>query len=407
MNITRTIILSILVLFTILSCNHEYNNEGSVHPDNFERKGTITINVPLISPGFTDAWNRVNKSNHTGSKPARAYAIANRIEFTLLDSGDNEIDTYTHYPEDDGCPVLLEEADTKINIIVTEGTGYSIDAEVFNTTISTTVPVVTGNSGPFDVVSGQITQVIVRCVPYNPEAASENTTYSFTTTPTYISFDSETYEFVSTGGEKWYEITPSTYSTIIEATPDSANYCTFSIYNNDGSYITMDTSFNTAPLVPGLTLEFLQATTPGLTYYIGVIPITITGEDSCTVDLCYYPGPPDTDEENDDFATATALDPDTPVTGLNLDDDYYIFTIDDQIGLDIILTLTILNEPEYHMYLTIYDNLEDLIDWEGLNEGESQLVYPVTLDTGGDYYLLIDTSNYYKGAQYTIEWTYQ
>lgn len=403
--------LKYIVIIVLLSSCSQFidNDDNSVisynsKPKEITETGSIKVSVYSISPrvlapfnGGLPLFNMSQAPKITG--PHKAILIANRVDLVLKDAGDATVDSWSVYPDTAGLATSVKA--------VAQGNGYELQVTVFNTSVSATAPVTSGVSAPFDVNDGVVTDVSICCIPEDPVQAEISTVYQFQGKPSHFNIISMQHlEIISLGIEKWFEIEATSDLTVIEAMPDADNHAEFLVYDNQGHYIMAGLSAGLFSGQLGTIATVIFTTNPGTLYYVGLLPVTTTGNITASIDFSYYPGPPDPDEENDDFAGANPIAANTQVTGLSVDEDYYMFTVDEQTGLSIIADLDITNEGLFGLYLNIYDATQDYIEGEVLNTGFlNSISLPLTLDQTGDYY--IGLIPFLTGAEYRMEWSYE
>ncbi|MBN2533937.1 MAG: hypothetical protein JXB88_13690 [Spirochaetales bacterium] len=239
--------------------------------------------------------------------------------------------------------------------------------------------------------------------PGNPVPALENTAYHFTTAPSKLSGST----IQTMGGEQWYTITPSSGTTIVKVTPDTDSDVMFTLYNSEGYPSGSAISIDYENYTPGIPAEYLASTWPGKTYYLCVLPITTIDKPETTVSMIYYPGPADTNEENDSFEQAIPLPAGIPVEGLGIDPDYFVFSAYSQGSRDIEVEIHMIESPGFVLSFYLFNNDPVHNTVYSREYIDTDTLYHTTLQTGGIYYLCISPESWEKNARYSVEWRYR
>ncbi len=140
-------------------------NAGLDIPDGM---GAISLRVPSISSTISELVEKTAatsprvKGMQAGIRQSsRAYLLASSIVIRLLDSDGNIVDSMELLPDSEASAFVG-------NILTVPGTGYTAEADIYNSYVSESVPVCKGSSDPFDILNGEIADVDVVCLPNNP-----------------------------------------------------------------------------------------------------------------------------------------------------------------------------------------------------------------------------------------------
>ena len=324
-----TIIIFLLAVFSIMffsGCQNPMNPVDLENPDVQQPTATATEAsnadaADSISTGVT--FTIPKYAPWIGSTPvSRAYGFTDSVEVTVYDSESAEIYNDTFTPEGSGSYISCE-------VTLTPGSGYIAEIDIYNHTMSTTVPVVSGSSAGFNIIEGEVTQVPVICTPNNPTLAEADTEYNFSGTATVIGGGGYP---VSSGTEFWYMMTaPSSgYISIdIDVPQDIAFY--YGAFNSAGE---ATYAFGEDVGGPGPeTLNF--SVTPSEDYYFGIVcadssATTIEGSISWTEVIVVELSDSDVPDPSlraciedevgggKEFITETNPSPVSPVTDLDL-----------------------------------------------------------------------------------------
>jgi hypothetical protein len=238
-------------------------------------KGSVKIAMPAIA-----GWV---KSTTSKALRSRAFVAADRVEITVYSkiavatlpsekgvasgSTGEVIASWTLTPS--------SAMDGTLAFSGTDGTldvgDYSLTAQVFNAQVSTSVPVVTGASGPFTINEGQPTNVTVTCVPFSVTSLTVGTPVENQTLGVPWNWnltDPQNPILESHGGEVWYSVQATSTATKITVTPTADG-------NGDNSAVPMIGVFDGAGAQVGyqyaLTSEAISltwTTEVGATYYV-------------------------------------------------------------------------------------------------------------------------------------------
>ena len=354
----------ILLIFLIFSCSNPLDDGGRDDPAGKET-GTINISIPEYAPWINTTRATATSDNLSVSK---AWLVSSTVDFTLYNSSGTYVDDIT---------VAAGVAATGWEVTV--HTGYTIKAEVYNGNVSTTVPVVTGVSSPFTVTAGNTTTVTVTCFPYNPVSLTEGVS-------------SSPYN-LNSWGEKWFSVTPTTANTIFTVTSINTSDTGIYVFGSDGL---IDGYIDTTNPIDSVQIS----TTPGATYYIGIIEWATTS-DTFTVLAEQYDPTDDMFEENDTMGTAaTGLFEDTWYYNLiQADDDWYIITVTaawNRVQIDCRFT-----DADGDIDIALYDSAGVGLA-SSTSTTDNEYIDYVVDPAGGTYYIRV----YYDdaGNEYDLWW---
>ena len=134
--------------------------------------GTIEVRIPRIAPLLAEKANR--------DVSAQAFLAADEIELILKDSSGATVDSLFIDNTSSG-PVTYYDYDTGVTTTsweVPAGTDYTIESNVYNIlseNYSSSAASVQGVFGPFDIVAGLVTDVVILNTPVNPTGADKVT----------------------------------------------------------------------------------------------------------------------------------------------------------------------------------------------------------------------------------------
>ena len=254
--------VSVMLLWFGISCSMDMGPSTSdvlassdtslpTEPSDSE-KSLLRIGVPTVSSAIMDSLDATYQPTSDDGVNSRAILQADSVDFTLsYPAGSGMADyewsvaaTYENVTEDEILMVAAEE--------VVPGNDLVLTAEVYNSNVSTTDPVVTGTSDPFSVGPGGSVDVPITAIPFQPvDLAGPSATD--TTSHTQLSIDAVEnttdpdimmdITVNSLGGEAWYNVTPfaleaNRYARL-RISPSSSDVITH-IYDSDGSRLNQD-----------------------------------------------------------------------------------------------------------------------------------------------------------------------
>lgn len=398
-------------------------------------EGSLTIHVPRLAPSLARALG----ASADGGLSTQALMIVNRVDFEL----------YLDGAHSDSLSVTLdagpdESGETVVTWDVPAASGYTLEARVYNTSVSTDDPVLYGLSESFSVESGVTTDVLIRPTP----DAEGTLTIAPTTIPaapssTGITLDScyDTgdgdpgaeiiYEWLD---EHWFLADASAEPTAmrITADPDANSAVYMAVYDADGARITGALSGamgdgGPAYWRPGepASCAFLS---PGWTYFVGLITIsdTVGASVESSVDISRESFADDIHEENDAVAAAAPIAQAAVLSGIDLDQraegdhsggDWFAFTLEPADDENVTIVLEF-DHDESDLALGLYTWTGDpaaltevttsdtSTAWDGENGQPDDLEeerIETTLSEGG-YYIWVCSTDDPVGAAYNLQW---
>jgi hypothetical protein len=237
-------------------------------------KGTLRLSVPAVA-----TWARTLGAK---SPSSRALAAADSVVVSVYsetpiqevpDKGlaaTNLVDSWTQEVPSGSSGGAESTPPTGHGIL--EPGDYYLTVQVFNATVSTTVPVVAGQSTTFTVTANESSDVSVTCTPTNPTTLTEGEALAGQSFGAPWSYDvvDNVPQLVSHGGETWYAFTPSTPTTRLTLTPSETSnlVSAIAVFDSQGSSVGEVTYvLNSSPVVGTYT------TVPGDTYYALVMDV--------------------------------------------------------------------------------------------------------------------------------------
>lgn len=240
-------LLFTIALLLFCSCNQDSVNTGDVE-----------VSLESISPYVNN----------------RAYIRADQLVLTIEDSLGNVIDEYVGTNSYDNR--------TRTSLILSEG-DYRINAKVYNLNngdyYNGDDPVTQGDSGLFTVIRGDVTQVSIPLLPYDPTYLGEYVTSNINTDDKSTIYDNN---YIGTvRSEEWFVSNPSTDLTRIYINDDDSTYNGAAIfaYDSSGSFL------GSSKLVG----ELVISSTPLDDIYLAVLPLSYASIDFGTVEIISEP----------------------------------------------------------------------------------------------------------------------
>jgi hypothetical protein len=312
-----------------------------------QAQGTLTVQVPIMA-----SWISAGLGLDVQAKGPKALAFIEDLYFELW-TWDGELVSQGWRSAEftgDGGLFFFE-----FSLLADPGDGYELFVEIYNYFESSTDPVVKGRRDGISIWPNEVNWTSVVCQPNMPiwldeaEEPFANTVY-----PADIWIDPadpSIMEFYYSGGEHWYEISPTTNFTQIQVSPDAESWAMFAVYHGNGDMVgdmTMVASFPMGEMGPedpyawvGDVARLWMPTGPGRTYYVCVIAFTtadpIRGVDY-TID--YFPatasddgfdiaGDGDGIDDNDtsDLAVEIAEGKYNGVDVVAMDEDWFFFDV--------------------------------------------------------------------------------
>jgi hypothetical protein len=361
----------------------------------------VTVRIPAVSPYVLRGLE--NMSSPDGLS-AQALLIASSVDLVLYDSGGQQVDSWS-------LPIVdpaYEPTDTlETTLSIAPGTGYTLEAQVYNAAYDSLNPVVSGVSAPFDIVDGTNTDVYFPCTPTTPVTLSLGGQNSVSGPPTSP-------DFSSLGTEGWFEFVAQEDTATVWAQGDAADgydtYAYVAVFDDNGEPIGYARSPGMDTGTPDLYTALSFPTNLNQTYYVGVIPATLTSETHGYLDVGYSAGPVDVDEPNNHPSdVTTSLAAGTAASGIAMDIDIYRIDYSSAGGGSIDLDLLYLNESEsvFELYVSVYDPASGSTVWDGLISPMSSMGANVDFSGYGDgmYYIVLEPYET-PGAEYELTWSY-
>jgi hypothetical protein len=264
---TVIVIIVNISLCVFFGCSAVTGPEDNVTP---VPQGTISVGINRLS---NSVYNFISPLD-TGSKGSgKAYFIADRVEVRLSNGSGETLEEITL--EIAEFPFNFKQA----NFVVDYGSGYAVEADVYNNLVSTTVPVVSGRTEGIDVSNPELYGISIFCFPLPAgEAGSdtilltESTQSDIITDIAPVDYDILYDEQPVHCGEQWFEVTVSTAMTTFTLIPEDSTQAGFyfQVFGEDGSELG-DGGLDMDNLETPALIDLTADTVPGDTYYIGVI----------------------------------------------------------------------------------------------------------------------------------------
>jgi len=328
--------------------------------------GTISISVPQYASWIGNDKKRVETDIEPLSS-SRAYALADRVDFYLYDSYGNLIDSTS------------ASADYIDYWSVPAGTNYFLYAEVFNLSVSSTTPMVSGYSDYFSVVTGYDTPVSIMCFPETTTGISVGSSSSYSDFPVL--------EY-----ERWYSFTATSAYTQVGVSSYwgyTENFI-YGVFDSNGYFLSSAYSGDI------LTVS----TTSGGTYYVAVINEGIA--DYAMVSLSVGSvAADDVYEENDSMSYAASISEATTINLISNDSDW--FTIDITPGYEHLVIDLLFSDAQGDIDIYVYDSTgNEVASSTGVSDNE---YIDVVLSSSGTHYIEIyNCSGDNRGQPYSLYW---
>ena len=406
-----TYIVAAAVVLSVTACAVQpvssVLGQGSSEPESGRINVTVRGAAHLLWGSSALASEGVARA---GEFSPQAVALAGRIEFDLKDAGGSTVDDWilSDPPiEQPGMPINSSQ-------VVAPNDGYTLEARVFNTTVSETTPVVTGTSAPFTVGAGGVQQVNVVCTPDSPTNLPQDTPVSTSGTPSLI--EEVGGAPTSFGSEHWYTFTvPSAteyveLSVLPDADDDYATSSYFMVFDSSGAptAIGASTSFVTweqdSPAVK--TIDVV----PDATYYVVVLPMSFHDDAGANFDVLWTSSS-DPNEEDDTTASAQPISKDTVLSGKSVpppdamtnetsESDFYAFSLPSTATVRVDFVLT----DGFGAKLQLLDETGAVLDETSFQifHGTEHYIGGTALP-GGNYYIEVASGS--DGGSYELSWT--
>jgi hypothetical protein len=255
MKITTLKILSLFATAALIlaGCSSPVSMQSSQGSANAAAKGTLSISIPYIA-----AW--AASSAKSGTAVTKAIIAADSVTFTVKNSSGTAVDTWSQ---------SVSQANPGTSVTLTPPTShgsysagtYTLSVSVFNSSNSSTVPVVIGTSAQFTIVANANTQVGITCLP-NP-AIVTSLTLGSTLSNQQFGLPWTVGNQTTHGAEAWYSFVPSSaFSSVTMTVPAGSTAVPyFGIVDPSGNVISSSSG----------TASLYFATTAGSTYYLAAI----------------------------------------------------------------------------------------------------------------------------------------
>ncbi len=400
-------------------------------------EGSVTLHVPRLAPSLARALG----ASADGGLSTQALMIVNRVDFEL----------YLDGVHSDSLSVTLdagpdESGETVVTWDVPAASGYTLEASVYNTNVSSDDPVLFGESATFDVSSGGNTVVLIRPTP-DPDGTLTivPTTIPEAPSSTQVTLDScyDTGTVTDPGDEVIYEwldehwfvadATAEPDAMRITADPGANSAVYMAVYDADGSRITGALSGAMGDGGPAYWLHGESAScaflsSPGSTFFVGLITIsdTIGASVESSVDITRESFADDIHEENDTVGEAAPIAQAAVLAGIDLDQraegdhsggDWFAFTLEPADDENVTIVLEF-DHDESDLALGLYTWTGDpaaptevttsdtSTAWDGENGQPDDLEeerIETTLSEGG-YYIWVYSTDDPVGAAYNLQW---
>ena len=246
--------------------------------DPSQAQGTVSFRIAPVSATIYSALKSPVTSARSVS--SRAYMGVDKVSFELALNG-TVVDSWDQLVAGSAPGNAIINSYAINTRTVSVGSGYVLKAKVFNYESSQTIPVVIGESSPFDVTTSTDPtlpqqNVSITCVPpFNPDnpaefltiALAENSVHTFqSVSPWY--YDGTAMQVTTVGSEQWFRATPTTYWTAFSAGPINAGLSApvVLVYDADGVNVGVGSTDGAV----GTAIAYVP-TVPGSTYYFCVV----------------------------------------------------------------------------------------------------------------------------------------
>lgn len=181
--------ISLAAMIVALGCA---GGAGTSEPAAQSQTGKLSLSLPA-----TASWISALQAKSAGKDAARAFACADWARVSITDASGNAVmNPVCLYLTNDFStyPGALADSSAATVSGIPAGSGYTVSIDIYNTKVSTTSPVVSGNTGGVSVSEGATTSVSITCVPVSPTA---------------LALGDEKTLSLSPRGEAWYSIAAS------------------------------------------------------------------------------------------------------------------------------------------------------------------------------------------------------
>jgi len=242
--------------------------------------GRISVELTGLSPLFKELFMETPESD---ARPvsSRAFIGASRAEFRLFDTTVPELETrvdswsmsIADMNSGSGSDYIRTANHSVHSSINLDGRLFRLEVDIFNDTVSSTIPAVTGSKSPITIIPDINNSVPITCVPTTPVDLVSGTQQPVAIAP-FVLVDS----LVTTvGGEAWYKIVVTEKRLTLTCTVDALNTSTVAgvLYDSSGAAVSISnvpikfSATTSQPFSKIFTLSSTVPTTP-VTYYLGV-----------------------------------------------------------------------------------------------------------------------------------------
>lgn len=277
--------LAVSILVAFAACRNPAALFETV-PSSTNGTGTLSIQIQRVSPRVSELFSSTVLSKSVALPASKAFIATDRVHLTLLQNENfvSEWEEALVPPEEtltgltaDGVPGSFLASEHA----VATGTGYTLQAELYNSLTDESTPVVAGQSASFEV-TGENTEsnplsVSITCTPVNATALTKDVrSPSYELAVPWIGNESGV---VSVGSEMWFVVylDGATRYYDFEVAPDagSSAYLGFVVYDSSGAFINSGAFDQNPGEAATATLD--MGTTDAGTYYIGVIDAQMEG----------------------------------------------------------------------------------------------------------------------------------
>lgn len=252
---------------------------------NPEEAAVLTLRVNRFSPGLETLFNPGGTA-----VPDRAMWLADRVEIGIRKSGE------TAYLQEEVYEAgHFGSGYDRVSLTLEKGFDYVVEAEVYNLTVSETVPVVRG-SRTIPITHAGLYDMDISCFPLPSEEEGSLTRTLEQGTPsatlnhdnlTPVSADILTDKYPSQMGEQWFEVTGiTTGATRFTVLPEDESRFGFyfEVYDSQNNHYRSG-GFDPQHPDEAYLHDLVIPTVPGETYYLVVLSGEVTvGGDSFAQD---------------------------------------------------------------------------------------------------------------------------
>lgn len=366
----------VMILLLVSSCSLiQVENSEEIKMDN----SNVTVSIPRLNPLVGEGLKKSNDS--------RAYFTADKLVLKAYNSSNVLVDTFTYDVDSESIGQHMDGI-LEVSLILSIG-NYTLEADVFNFSNSTTTPVVSGISDPFTVSNDIPADIFISMTPNNSVAITRGDINSITN-PQYTGLG-EYDNIYNVGSDYWFKYKANSDFSVISILNNSVNYPEDSlpslvsrVFDSSGFGVSGATDIDG---------NYIFETLSGEEYFILIVPVKHykSGQsyfsDEITFSVDSYV------DQNVSEATSEVLGKAYLKNGLfsGLSDfDYY--------KVNLTAGSTYIFESTFSVLSQVTD-LTGVIVGEVLETDYNDRVH-FTVDTSGDYYLRIDRSSF---SNFSIE----